>query len=401
MADAARTAPESAAPAAAQETADGKRRSRWAKIDTAAGDAEAPAAARSCWGSTAHIAEQPRAMVNCAARSAVLQDANLLAVVLGFLPARTTILARQAAHFWRETAKRPLVCAGLNEGALQRARTQSDAYVMFRKECGIAEDKEERAERAGQSSAVEWLIRSYENGICSAVFDELGGFRKHVIAAIKWFMAKGPTRLLIVAQPSALRDWAHMLQAAAVSCVTSYQAEDFKELCSRLQHDPAQMVPEVLLRTPLQVEAELQRLARAEGSVGSVVYHGHTSIFGARYWHYTVFDTAPMQWHESQQVALSHRFKTQQYRHTQPPPVYALLSASPPPKELHMLAPLLELPPAWDKEFVYSRLLEVVDCFCMGDADTRQWALEDYLPAEVASLLRPCLLHVHTSAAPS
>ena len=44
---------------------------------------------------------------------------------------------------------------------------------------------------------------------------------------------------------------------------------------------------------------------------------------------------------------------------------------------------------------IYSWMLEVVGCFCMRDAETRRWALKDYLPSEVAYLLRPCLLHVH------
>ena len=51
----------------------------------------------------------------------------------------------------------------------------------------------------------------------------------------------------------------------------------------------------------------------------------------------------------------------------------------------------MEMGPGADVE-LYSRVLEVVDRFCMGDAETRQWALEDYLPSEVAYLLRPCLL---------
>ena len=121
--------------------------------------------------------------------------------------------------------------------------------------------------------------------------------------------------------------------------------------------------------------------------------------------------------HETQQVALSSRLHAMQCLLKQPPLVYVLLSASPPPTQLHMLAPLLhlcrssfqrplyldygdgtcdldmEMGPGADVE-LYSRVLEVVDRFCMGDADTRQWALNDYLPSEVAYLLRPCLLHV-------
>ena len=54
MTDASPPAPESAEPAAAPESTDGKRRSRWgAKTEDAAGNSEAPAAARkrSRWGS--------------------------------------------------------------------------------------------------------------------------------------------------------------------------------------------------------------------------------------------------------------------------------------------------------------------------------------------------------------
>ena len=332
----------------------------------------------------------------------VLQDANLLAVVLSFLPARTTLIARMVARFWLETAKRPLVCAALNEIALRRARMHSDAYVVFRNE-RTTRFKEIYAARADQPSAVDWLMRSYENGMCSAVFDELGGFRKFVIAAIKSFLDHGLTRLLIVAQPSALRDWARMLRAAAVSCVTTDQAE------LTAQHDPAQRTPAVLLRTPLQVEAELERLARKGPMANSAVAN---SIFGALYWHYTVFDASPMRLHESQQVALSHRFKMQQHTYTQATSVYVILSASPPPTQLHMLGPLLQLlyrpgtsspltsHAAAHADPLYRQLLEVVDRFCMGDAETRRWALKDYLPSEVAYLVRPCLLHVHTPAAP-
>ena len=111
--------------------------------------------------------------------------------------------------------------------------------------------------------------------------------------------------------------------------------------------------------------------------------------------------------HETQQLALSSRLHAVQRLLKQPPLVYVLLSASPPPTQLHMLAPLLylcrssfqqellheEMGPGADVD-LYSRVLEVVDRFCMGDADTRQWALNDYLPSEVAYLLRPCLLHV-------
>ena len=71
-------------------------------------------------------------MLNCAAaRAAVLQDANLLAEVLAFLPLpRTVLLTREVARLWRETSKRPLLRVALHGVlALKRARLQSDALV--------------------------------------------------------------------------------------------------------------------------------------------------------------------------------------------------------------------------------------------------------------------------------
>ena len=337
----------------------------------------------------------PRNMA--AARAAVLQDANLLAEVLSFLPLPGTILlTREVARLWRDTAKRPLLRVALHALALKRAKLMSDAYVDFRTS---------RPDMvADLHPAVKWLVYSFENSICSAVFDQAGGYRKFVVDALAWFLDQGLDRLLIVAQPSALRDWARVLQAAGVSCTlqvtTDYRDE---ELHARL--------PVVLLCTPSQLEVELD----------SVQWEGQNSrggIFGSRYWAYAVFDAAPMvHLHETQQVALSKRLSAQiGLRPAQQSPlVYVLLSASPPPTQLHMLAPLLhlcrssfqrplyldygdgtrdcdmEMGPGADVE-LYSRVLEVVDRFCMGDAETRQWALEDYLPSELAYLLRPCLL---------
>jgi hypothetical protein len=197
-------------------------------------------------------------------------------------------------------------------------------------------------------------------------------------------------RILIVAQPSALRDWARVLQAAGVSCT---------DQVTTARHELHAHLPVVLLCTPSQLELELGRVEREKKKTPG-------AIFGALRWQYAVFDAAPMvHLHETQQVALSKRLRR---AHSDPasPLVYVLLSASPPPKQLHMLAPLLHLCCSFsghllDKEMgpgadvdLYSRVLEVVDRFCMGDAETRQWALNDYLPSELAYVLRPCLMHV-------
>ena len=366
------------------------------------------------------VGESCRAsMLDCAAaRAAVLQDANLLAEVLAFLPLPGAILlAREVARFWRDTSKRPLLRVALNVFVLERQRLASDAYVMFRSEvrANLIRDGDQEVTRQPWSDperpAVEWLIRSFENGICSVVFDELGGYRKFVVDTIVCFLDGGLTRLLIVAQPSALRDWARMLQAAGVSCIDQVTADRrHEELCTRLHRvGPTSMIPAVLLRTPSQLELELAR-AQREGPQAP-------GIFGASRWQFAVFDVAPMvNLHETQQVVLSDRLKLLQllrYRnagaHVNDKAgqlMYVLLSASPPPTQLHKLAPLLQLCP-WGRRGdpgadveVYSRMLEVVDRFCMGDAETRRWALKDYLPSEVAYLVRPCLLHVHTPAAP-
>ena len=350
-------------------------------------------------------------MLDCAAaRAAVLQDANLLAEVLAFLPLpRTVLLTREVARLWRETAKRPLLRVALHDVlALKRARLQSDACVTFRTSGADRTTLSPDELAADEHPTVKWLVHSYENGICSAVFDALGGYRKSVVDAIVWFLGQGLTRLLIVAQPSALRDWARMLQAAGVSCIDQVTAGEEPELYTRLHRDdPRQRMPAVLLRTPSQVEDEV---FRAERDFRAAEGRGPTApgIFGAGYWHYAVFDVAPMvHLHETQLVALSDRLKLQQRlrcRHLNVLPnqghlTYVLLSASPPPTQLHKLAPLLQLCPWPAPEVamkIYSRMLEVVDRFCMGDAETRRWALKDYLPSEVAYLLRPCLLHVHT-----
>ena len=358
-------------------------------------------------------------MLDCAAaRAAVLQDANLLAEVLAFLVEPSTILlTREVARVWRETSKRPLLRVALHVFVLATQRFRSNAFVTFRT-AGASRTIPTPDELAADEpwsdperpAAAEWLMRSYENAICSAVFDEHGDYRKFVVDAIVWFLKQGLTRLLIVAQPSALRDWARMLQAAGVSCIDQVTADRrHEELCTRLHRDdPIQRIPAVLLRTPSQVELELARAER-EGPTAP-------GIFGAAYWQYAVFDVAPMvHLHETQLVALSDRLKLQQrlrcrhlnaiahvsqsqltYAAHVSQLTYVLLSASPPPTQLHTLAPLLQLCPWPAPEVhmkIYSRMLEVVDRFCMGDAETQRWALRDYLPSEVAYLLRPCLLH--------
>ena len=323
-----------------------------------------------------------------AARAAVLQDANLLAEVLSFLPLPgTVLLTREVARFWRDTAKRPLLRVALQALALKQAKVLSDAYVSFRTSGTSTTNRPGMV--AALHPAVKWLVYSFENGICSAVFDQAGGYRVFVVDTLVWFLDQGLNRLLIVAQPSALRDWARVLQAAGVSCTDQVTTDHrHKELHAHL--------PVVLLCTPSQLEHEFGRVEREKKKTPG-------AIFGAR-WQYAVFDAAPMvHLHETQQVALSSRLHALQGH----PSAYVLLSASPPPTQLHMLAPLLylcrssfqqellheEMGPGADVD-LYSRVLEVVDRFCMGDAETRQWALNDYLPSELAYLLRPCLLHV-------
>lgn len=347
-----------------------------------------------------------------AARAAVLQDANLLAEVLAFLSLpRTVLLTREVARVWRESSKRPLLRVALRDvEALKRVRRMSDAYLSFRTSSARPTLPSPDELAADEHPTVKWLVNSYENAICSAVFDELGGSRKFIVDAIVWFLGQGLTRLLIVAQPSALRDWARMLQSAGVSCIDQVTADEDPELYTRLHRDDRrQEMPAVLLRTPRQVELELFRVERDfRAAEGGPLAPG---IFGAGSWDYAVFDVAPMvHLHETQLVALSNRLKLQQHLTCrQNPLTYVLLSASPPPTQLHKLAPLLQLchwcaPSSYDprevcpSEFVevYSRMHEVVDRFCMGDAETRRWAFRDYLPSEVAYLLRPCLLHVHT-----
>eukprot|EP00321_Phaeocystis_globosa_P003646 CAMPEP_0118827018 /NCGR_PEP_ID=MMETSP1162-20130426/12348_1 /TAXON_ID=33656 /ORGANISM="Phaeocystis Sp, Strain CCMP2710" /LENGTH=282 /DNA_ID=CAMNT_0006757767 /DNA_START=175 /DNA_END=1023 /DNA_ORIENTATION=+ len=273
----------------------------------------------------------------------------------------------------------------------------SDCYASFRTS-GHSGDR-----IANLHPAVKWLVHSFENSICSAVFDQAGEYRRIVVDALVWFLDQGLDRLLIVAQPSALRDWARVLQAAGVSC-TDQVTSDRHELHAHL--------PVVLLCTPSQLELELGRVEREKKKTPG-------AIFGAR-WQYAVFDAAPIvHLHETQQVALSRRLSAQiglrpaqgdfAAETQQSPLVYVILSVSPPPTQLHMLAPLLYLcrssfhQPLLDEEEgpwadvevdLYSRVLEVVDRFCMGDAETRQWVLNDYLPSELAYVLRPCLLHV-------
>ena len=327
-----------------------------------------------------------------AARAAVLQDANLLAEVLSFLPLPgTVLLTREVARFWRDTAKRPLLRVALQALALKRVKFTSECYAGFRTSAHSGD------RIANLHPVVKWLVHSFENSICSAVFDQPGSYRRIVVDALVWFLDQGLTRLLIVAQPSALRDWARVLQAAGVSCTDQVKTDHLPVV------DLHAHLPVVLLCTPSQLELELDRVQR-EGR------EARGGIFRSRYWAYAVFDAAPMvHLHETQQVALSKRLSAQiGLRPAQQSPlVYVLLSASPPPTQLHMLAPLLylcrssfqqellheEMGPGADVD-LYSRVLEVVDRFCMGDAETRQWALNDYLPSEVAYLLRPCLLHV-------
>ena len=322
------------------------------------------------------------------ARAAVLQDANLLAEVFSFLPLPgTVLLTREVARFWRDTAKRPLLRVALQALALKQAKLLSDAYVGFRAPGAFLSSRPEML--ADLDPAVKWLVYSFENVLCSAVFDQASGYRKFIVDALVWFLGQGLMRILIVAQPSALRDWARVLQAAGVSCTDQVTTDHRQE--------PYALVPVVLLCTPSQLELELDRVQR-EGR------EARGGIFRSRYWAYAVFDAAPMvHLHETQQLALSSRLLAVQRLLKQPPLVYVLLSASPPPTQLHMLAPLLHLCRSSFRHRLlgedtpgelYSRVLEVVDRFCMGDAETRQWALNDYLPSEVAYVLRPCLLHV-------
>ena len=325
-----------------------------------------------------------RATMAAPARAAVLQDANLLAEVFSFLPLPgTVLLTREVARFWRDTAKRPLLRVALQALALKQAKVLSDAYVSFRTSGTSTTNRPGMV--AALHPAVKWLVYSFENGICSAVFDQAGGYRVFVVDTLVWFLDQGLNRLLIVAQPSALRDWARVLQAAGVSCTDQVKTDHLPVV------DLHAHLPVVLLCTPSQLELELGRVEREKKKTPG-------AIFGAR-WQYAVFDAAPMvHLHETQQVALSSRLHALQGY----PSAYVLLSASPPPTQLHMLAPLLhlcrssvrhQLEVEWGPG-LYSRALEVVDRFCMGDAETRQWALNDYLPSEVAYLLRPCLLHV-------
>ena len=67
-----------------------------------------------------------------AARAAVLQDANLLAEVLSFLPLPgTVLLTREVARFWRDTAKRPLLRVALHALALKRGvKFMWDCYAQ-------------------------------------------------------------------------------------------------------------------------------------------------------------------------------------------------------------------------------------------------------------------------------
>ena len=73
-----------------------------------------------------------------AARAAVLQDANLLAEVLSFLPLPgTVLLTREVARFWRDTAKRPLLRVALHALALKRGvKFMWDCYASFRLQRG-------------------------------------------------------------------------------------------------------------------------------------------------------------------------------------------------------------------------------------------------------------------------
>ena len=273
-----------------------------------------------------------------AARAAVLQDANLLAEVLSFLPLPgTVLLTREVARFWRDTAKRPLLRVALQALALKRVKFMSECYAGFRTSAHSGD------RIANLHPAVKWLVHSFENSICSAVFDQPGGYRRIVVDALVWFLDQGLTRLLIVAQPSALRDWARVLQAAGVSCTLRVTTDHHEELHTRLNRNdpshPSQRTPVVLLCTPSQLELELGRVERERREARG-------GIFRSRYWAYAVFDAAPMvHLHETQQVALSKRLSAQiGLRPAQQSPlVYVLLSASPPPTQLHMLAPLLYL----------------------------------------------------------
>ena len=93
-----------------------------------------------------------------AARAAVLQDANLLAEVLSFLPLPGTILlTREVARLWRDTAKRPLLRVALQALALKRAKLLSDAFVGFRTSAPSGD------RCAHLHPAVKWLVYSFEN----------------------------------------------------------------------------------------------------------------------------------------------------------------------------------------------------------------------------------------------
>ena len=261
-------------------------------------------------------------MAAAAARAAVLQDANLLAEVLSFLPLPgTVLLTREVARFWRDTAKRPLLRMALQALALKRAKLLSDAYVSFRTPpaSGLTRTGDQIAHL---HPAAKWLLYSFENGICSAVFDQAGGYRKFVVDALVWFLdpGQGLMRILIVAQPSALRDWARVLQAAGVSCTDQVTTDHRHKELPWSSRGP----PVVLLCTPSQLELELGRVERERREA-------RRRIFGSGYWAYAVFDAAPMvHLHETQQVALSKRLRR---AHSDPasPLVYVLLSASPPP----------------------------------------------------------------------
>ena len=106
-------APESAAPAAAPESTDGKRRSRWgAKTEDAADDSEAPAAARkrSRWGS----------------KPAQTMDPVTLAVQLGIPLA---ILQQMTAE---QQQMLPVIKSKIDEIDLQCARTTAPPHACIR-----------------------------------------------------------------------------------------------------------------------------------------------------------------------------------------------------------------------------------------------------------------------------
>ena len=112
----------------------------------------------------------------------MLQDANLLAEVLSFLPLPGTILlTREVARLWRDTAKRPLLRVALHALALKRAKLLSDAYVDFRTS-GTSDRQGRRPDMvADLHPAVKWLVYSFEN----SAFEDTGDLCLQVPVKVK------------------------------------------------------------------------------------------------------------------------------------------------------------------------------------------------------------------------